>query len=102
MEGRTLCSELDLCCACFILCCGSFIKEFLEAFGHHGVPSGMQHVMEPVYYPGVICSIYHSNGCGRRARIRKRGMPGDCSSVIEFCQDRKPCPRFLTCKMGIR
>lgn len=102
VEGWTLCSELDLCRPRFGLCCGSSIKEFLGAFGYPGVPPGMWHVMEPVYYPGVICSIYHSNGCGRDARIRKRGMPGDCRSVIEFCQDSKPCPRFLTCKMGIR
>lgn len=42
------------------------------------------HVMEPVYYPGVICSTYHSNGCGRKARIRKRGMPGErqCNRVL--------------------
>lgn len=101
MEGWTLCSELDMCHPCFVLCFGSFIKEFLGAFGYLGVPSGMWHMTEPMYYPGVICSIYHSNECCRNARIRKRGMPGDCS-VIEFYQDRKTCPRFLTCKMGIR
>lgn len=82
--------------------CGPFIKEFIGAFGSSGVPSGTWHVTEPGYYPGVICSIYNGDGCGRNARIRKRGMPRDCSSVIEFCQDRKPCPRFLTWKMGIR
>lgn len=40
--------------------------------------------MEPMYYPGVICSTYHSNGCGRKARIRKRGMPGEqqCNRVL--------------------
>lgn len=51
----------------FVFCYDYFIKWYTAAFEYRLVLLGTRHVMERVYYPRVICSIYHSNRCGGNA-----------------------------------